>query len=271
MNRYITFYKNLAEQICYIIIIPAFFLGFILIYTPFSIRDYYNIGSYSLTFHIMMLVCIMMGVLLISRLILYALIRHIKFTWIQYILWCAGETFATAAFHALYTTLFYHGEIFYFTALALALKHTYLIVMYPYIIFILGLAIHNYRVAIQERLARMEDSKLVKFFDEHKRLKLSITPNSLLFIQAEANYVKISYMDNDKEKSFLLRCSMKSLEETMKRCGMIRCHRSYYVNPLHIRVLSRGKEGQIVAEMKTTQEVAVPVSRQDFEALSDLL
>ncbi len=83
MNRYITFYKNLAEQICYIIIIPAFFLGFILIYTPFSIRDYYNIGSYSLTFHIMMLVCIMMGVLLISRLILYALIRHIKFTWIQ--------------------------------------------------------------------------------------------------------------------------------------------------------------------------------------------
>ena len=52
MNRYITFYKNLAEQICYIIIIPAFFLGFILIYTPFSIRDYYNIGSYSLTFHI---------------------------------------------------------------------------------------------------------------------------------------------------------------------------------------------------------------------------
>ena len=64
---------------------------------------------------------------------------------------------------------------------------------------------------------------------------------------------------------------MKSLEETMKRCGMIRCHRSYYVNPLHISVLSRGKEGQIVAELKTAQEVAVPVSRQYFEALSELL
>ena len=52
---------------------------------------------------------------------------------------------------------------------------------------------------------------------------------------------------------------------------MIRCHRSYYVNPLHISVLSRGKEGQIVAELKTAQEVAVPVSRQYFEALSELL
>lgn len=271
MNKYITFYKNIAEQLCHILIIPSFFLGFILIYTPFSIKEYYSIGSYSTTFHYMMLVCIMIGVLLISRLMLFAIIRHTKLTWIQFIIWCAGEVFATSAFHALYATLFYKGVIYYFSALAMAIKHTYLIVMYPYTILILGLVIHNYKVAIQERLARVEDNKLVKFYDEHKRLKLTIAPLSLLYIQAEANYVNICYLDNEKEKTFLLRCSMKSLEETMKRCSMVRCHRSFYVNPTHIRLLSRGKEGQIVAELKTTKETVIPVSRQYFDSLSNLL
>ena len=111
----------------------------------------------------------------------------------------------------------------------------------------------------------------MKFYDEHKRLKLSIDPSAVLYINAEANYVKIHYLENERVREFMLRNSMKSLEEIATRHGLVRCHRSYYVNPRHIKVLSRNKEGVIIAEMIEDGLRQIPVSKQYYSYLSELL
>ena len=46
-------------------------------------------------------------------------------------------------------------------------------------------------------------------------------------------------------QKFILRSSMKALEDNLRQHGLIRCHRSYFVNPSFIRIIHRNDAGLI--------------------------
>ena len=83
--------------------------------------------------------------------------------------------------------------------------------------------------------------------------------------------MRINYVENEKRKDFALRASMRSLEEVALRYGLVRCHRSYYVNPAFIKILKKGKEGSITAEMNMDKIGSIPVSKKYYDVLSELL
>ena len=72
-------------------------------------------------------------------------------------------------------------------------------------------------------------------------------------------------------KEYSLRQSMRGIEGLMQKHGIIRCQRSYFVNPRHVTVLRRDKEGMIQAELDTTPGRQVPVSPKYYEQLSKML
>ena len=111
----------------------------------------------------------------------------------------------------------------------------------------------------------------MRFVDSTQRVKLMIASSAVLYIKAEENYVHIRYMEGDRLKEYALRASMKSLEELMHKHGLIRCQRSYYINPQHIKVLRRDKEGMITAELNTPQAQPIPVSPRYYEELAKWL
>jgi DNA-binding LytR/AlgR family response regulator len=63
---------------------------------------------------------------------------------------------------------------------------------------------------------------------------------------------------------------MRGIEELMAKHGIIRCQRSYFVNPRHVTLLRRDKEGFILAELDVRNKT-VPVSPKYYEQLSKLL
>ena len=71
-------------------------------------------------------------------------------------------------------------------------------------------------------------------------------------------------------KDYALRNSMKAVESLVEGKGLVRCHRSYMLNPLHVKALSKGKEGVIEAEMDAGCP-PVPVSKRYYDNLSSLL
>jgi DNA-binding LytR/AlgR family response regulator len=78
-------------------------------------------------------------------------------------------------------------------------------------------------------------------------------------------------MEGDRIKVYELRNSMKSLENTAAGRNLVRCHRSYYVNPRHVKVLSRDKDGVIYTEFTDPNIKKVPVSKLYYESLAKLL
>ena len=107
--------------------------------------------------------------------------------------------------------------------------------------------------------------------DSTGRLKLVIAHDVLLYVEAQENYVSIHYMEGEKMKEYSLRQSMRGIEELMEKHGIVRCQRSYFVNPRHVTVLRRDKEGFIQAELDIKDSKSVPVSPKYYEQLSKLL
>jgi Response regulator of the LytR/AlgR family len=219
-----------------------------------------------------MLTCIMIGVLALARLVFYFLYKYVPFKWWNYLLWCSGEVFVISCFHALYTSLFEirSGGMPYFTALALCQKVVVLTLLYPYLISILSRIIINKNADIKEAF-RVPEESLLKLYDEHKRLKLTIDPSAIVYVSAEANYINIHFVENDRVKSFILRNSMKSFEEAACNHGIVRCHRSFFANPKHVKVLSRDTEGVISIEFNEAGVSRIPVSKVYYDNLARLL
>ena len=267
MNTRLRIGKTYKSQLSYVMLVPAFFIGFCFLYNPFGMQAFYQTGGMTFGFHFVMLTTILMAILALTRLVFSALYKHIPFKWWHYTLWCFGEVLVFSFFMALYTTLFYAGKYNYFMVLSLCLQYAYLILVYPYLFLILAQIILNKDTDLN---AEPSDS-LVKFYDEHKRLKLTIDPAAVISIQADANYVVIRYMDTDRVKEFMLRASMKSVEATVARHGLVRCHRSYFVNPKYVKLLSKNKDGMITAELLHPEVPSIPVSKQFYQQLSELL
>lgn len=242
---------------------PMYFLGFVLVYDSSWTTRFLNTGL-GTVFNVLMLTSILIGVVGISRTVMTVVGRDTRLSWWQYSLWSFAEVFIFSWFAALYMALVY-GDYGYFPALGESLRISFAILPYPYIILALLFAL----IRPDEEEASEED--LVRFADSTGRQKLVIAHDVILYIEAQENYVLIHYMEGEKMKEYSLRQSMRGIEELMAKHGIIRCQRSYFVNPRHVTVLRRDKEGFIQAELDVNSSKPVPVSPKYYEQLSKML
>lgn len=255
---------SIPALLLHVIGIPAFYLGFILIYESQWMARFLDGGNANDIFNVLILTCILIGVLCASRITMSSLRKHISLSWWQYVLWSLLEITVFSAFAALFMALAW-GTYGYFPALGKCFVLSFTILCYPYILFALLLA------HIRPDEVEVSEEYLVRFTDNTGRLKLVIAHDVILFVEAQENYISIHYMEGEKLKEYSLRQSMRGIEELMEKHGIIRCQRSYFVNPQHVKVLRRDKEGFIQAELDVAQSKSVPVSPKYYEQLSKLL
>lgn len=270
MSNNYRFPHTYGAEMIFVVLLPLFFISFCFLYDPFKSQEFFEMGGKSYAFHFLMMTCIIAATLAISRLIFNALYKHFDFSWLQYGIWCVGEMVTISLILSLYTALFYGPSMTYIVILSNCLKLTCLTLIFPYGLLALLQLITNMKKEMMAMEEGTADS-LIKFYDEHKRLKMTIAPSAILYMSAEANYVKIHYLENGREREYQLRNSMKSLEGAADKHGLVRCHRSYYVNPKYIKVLTRNKEGFIIAELNQEGTSPIPVSKQYYGQLANLL
>ena len=239
---------------------PFFFLCFALTYRCEWMRAWIDPTGGWWTFNVLMLSSILLVVMSLSRGGLYWLQRQHRLSVWQYMQWCFAEWIASVFFIALYLTLM-NGDAGYFSYVGRSMAIVTSIVAYPYVVINLALSYTTLRETGET------PANLLRFYDSTRRLKLVIADDVVLSIKAEENYVNIQYLEGNKIKSYSLRNSMSALEEMLESHGILRCHRSYFVNPAHIRVLRREKEGVVVAELDIDQVTPVPVSSKYYSTL----
>lgn len=265
MRRIPSSLLSVATMLLHILAVPVFYLSFILVYESRWIEHFLDANRDMVIFNALMLTCILIGIQLGSRIPMTVCRKSLsRMTWWQYALWSLAEIVVFTCFAALYMALIY-GNYGYFPALGQCLRLNFAILPYPYIVFALLMA----QIRPDKPEAAEED--LVRFVDSTGRLKLVIAHDVLLYIEAQENYVNIHYMEGEQQKEFSLRQSMRGIEELMEKHGIIRCQRSFFVNPRRVKVLRRDKEGLIQAELDARNARPVPVSPKYYEDLSKLL
>lgn len=265
MANVATIFRRFIPQLLHMIVLPIFFFTFMLVYRPFSSMDFLGHEWYGV--HLTIASCIIFLCVVVIRLLYYYLPLRINYT--LYTFWCLAEIIFTSFFVALYFWLVLHRSIPYFESLAVAFQYLFLTLAIPYSILALAIRVYQYH----EKTGEDESPSLqrMRFYDERHNLKIVLTPESIIYITAEENYVNIFYVENGKVRKYVLRSSMKALDELCQDHGLVRCHRSYYVNPSHVRVLRKDREGVIYAELDLGEEMHIPVTKTYYNRLAEML
>jgi len=258
-------------MLAHVLIIPVFMLFFVLIYLPKWMINLLNMGADRWIFNLLMVICIVLGVLCASRIPITCVRSRLReFSWLRYTLWCIAEIIVTSAFVALYLTVTRNallGGIVtdYFSTLGWSTAMVGSVVIYPYLLL-------NFVFAILDRHEQqVPDDELIRLHDSSQQLKLVVASGAVVYVEAAANYLIIKYTEGERLKEYQLRNTMKTLEPQLQKHGIIRCQRSFFVNPKHVTALRKDKEGLIIAELDIQNTRTIPVSPTYYDNLSRLL
>ncbi|MDD2246543.1 MAG: LytTR family DNA-binding domain-containing protein [Proteiniphilum sp.] len=255
-----------------ILFTALFALLFINLFQPFGSRDWYP-GISDIKYFAFSSLIILTGMLVvvISRVILIAYSNRRDVLYWQYALWILCEIVAMAIFYTLFAKFFPKdgivrdiSEIF-----RQSLFNTTLVLLLPYVISWLYFSWKEKSALLEhighEKIADIHAKTLIAFPDEKGDLKISIMLENLLYIESADNYATIYYLNKSRLSRFLIRNSLKWMEENLtKETPLVRCHRSYIVNIDKVKILKKIKGG-LVLELDAESTPDIPVSKTYYE------
>lgn len=264
-------HNKIAEGVSVIVhtlTIPLFFLFFITFYKPYNIHALLDMEHAGFTFNATILSCIVLVSTIITRGCLYLIDRWKSISTQAYFTWCLAEMIIIALFSSLYITLMLKESASFFEVAGTTIILTVTTLIYPYVFLWL-----KYEILTKNRQMdnTPDENSLIRFYDEYKKLRLVIAREAVMFIKSEENYVHIYYLDKERNKKFTLRSSMKALEDTLTKRGLVRCHRSYFINPAYIKIVHKNSAGIIVAELNRPDCDTIPISRKYQDVITRLI
>ena len=263
-----TFYK-MPVTVMFFVAVPIFYFLFVLAYKPFDMEVFLAVGQGRYALQLIVSTLIVFGVMLFSRMLLFLLRRVLDLNWSLYVLWCFGEVILCGLFLSIPMGIGW-AERPYFTVMSLCILYMAGILVFP--LSLITMAVQLHVLGKRADLAPAVDEKtLIRFYDEQKRLKLVVASDAVLYIEAEENYVHIVHLDNGKVKDFELRSSMRALEEVLQRHGLVRCHRSFFVNSAHVELLKKDVNGYALAQLDQEKVKNIPVSKKYYDSIVTLL
>ncbi|MGM9798994.1 MAG: LytR/AlgR family response regulator transcription factor [Parabacteroides sp.] len=247
-----------------LILWTAFFaLVFINIYKPFSSSSWYDISEFK--FFVFSSLIILTGVLVVvlSRIVMFHWGKRHTISVGSYSIWILLEIFFMSLFYTIYT-LVLNPERDYMDAFETSTINTSLVLLLPYSVlhFYFSYKDKERRLLLleehqEEVVARQS---VFSFYDEKQELRLSVKRSELLYLESADNYVCIWYLSKGQLTKFLLRNSLKAMEENFADTNVLRCHRSYMVNFDQVKVIRREKEG-IFLELGIERVPDIPISK----------
>ena len=233
-----------------------FALVFLNIYIPFSDTAWFGLGDSVMFLLTLAFAFAVILFLVASRMLMYKTKPLFEMTYLTYTLWCFMEIVIISAVYTKVTVDVAAPqnetpwEIFARSILyaAIALGIPYLISGMYFAIIDKNKTIRllNYDNVVTDDPVKPETRKIT-LFDNSGSLKLSLSPENLYYIESDDNYIKVWYTDTKGElKQYMLRCRLKTVEESFKDSGLVRCHRKYIVNIKKVKVLRKESEGYVL-------------------------
>jgi LytTr DNA-binding domain len=264
-RKQIPSYLNEKGNTIRLILFTALFaLVFINIYAPFGADRWFDLTQ--LEFFTYSSLVILTGVLVvvISRIIIYYYGRKHLISYYKYFSWIFAEILAMALFYALFQKFVLKDVRIFIEIVKQSARNTALVLLLPYSIMWLYFSWRDKKEQI-ERLAGITAlagniRDMIPFYDDKSELKFSVKKENLLYLESAENYVNICYLSKGKISKYLLRDTLKKMEENFSGTEIIRCHRSYMVNFEKVKVIRKDKDG-LKLELDSPSAIDIPVSK----------
>jgi hypothetical protein len=258
-------YLNEKRNIVRLILFTSVFaLIFINIYSPFGVDKWFNLTNLQFLTYSSLIILGGVLIVVISRIIMFQVCKRYLINIWQYLLWIFTEVLFMALFYALFETLFLDDNRIFSELVKLSARNTTLVLLLPYSVLWLYFSWRDKKEQI-ERLADVQSfptntRNMIPFYDDKGILKFSIKKENLLYLESAENYVNICYLNKGNVSKYLLRDTLKKIEESFSGTEIIRCHRSYMVNFDKVKVIRKDKDG-LKLELDNPSVIDLPVSK----------
>ena len=282
---FMTSRKYLAVSVLFVI---AFSVFFMVIYTPFSVSSWFSIkdmGSFGIS---VVFTVAAIAILAVSKTAIYLLRNRIRFTAARYIAWLMCENIVISLGYTILTFQLLPG-ITSSSIPAIAVRVLFFVTMITAIPYSLVTLYVAYRTKGEELEAALDERdrlrgelragraasetataaapqlpQMINLYDNNGTMRLTITVDSLYYLESQDNYVKVHYKHNAKFSVYMLRSRTSSIEESLAGTGMIRCHRSYIINVRKIAFIGEEHKSYYVT-LNDEQIKRIPVSKRYYD------
>lgn len=266
-------YFRQKYQLIATVTFTAFFsLVFMLVSIPFSHNVWFELGPSTAFMYTAIFFAIGLLIIILSKRMMYAT-RSLEMSYLQYVLWDLAEVVVICM---LYTVFSLKGDEYGIITLENnsvsriflnAFVYCFISLIIPYIIAGMYFAIidknntirlMNYANVVSDEPILPKDEQKITLFDNSGVLKLSLRLSCLYYIESDDNYIIVWYTDSKGElQKYMLRCRLKTVEESFMGSSLIRCHRKYIVNMDKVKVLRKEKDGY---ELNLDNDVIPPIA-----------
>ncbi len=117
---------------------------------------------------------------------------------------------------------------------------------------------------------KIDPNTLISFKENANKTKLSLRLGDLLYVESSDNYVLIFYSNGNKIEKSVVRNTIKQLEQELTPYEIIRCHRSYMVNPINISRKEKTSQG-LNLFFRKFEKIVVLVSKSYISEIEKIL
>lgn len=255
--------------VLFLVCVALFATTFVAIYRPLGVmRMSDTLSRLHLPLYTIIIVATGFVTLLVSRILLYQYQKYRHMRLVGYVLWILAEIIVfTLELTFLADSINMRSDITFFNLMTRILLDVVGILLVPYIISVLIFMLDEKRQeidALHAMIPEKENNKTLigetlNFFDRGGRLVFATKKSNVLYIEASDNYTNIHYVNEDHEDCFILHNSMKNVEGTYAKLGMLRCHRGYLVNLENIKLIRKEKDGLVIELSQSSR--TIPVSK----------
>jgi len=257
----------------------AFFsLLFLIFSIPFSHNAWFELRATDAFGFTVLFYLLSLALVIVSKRVMYVTYRKRvqRPTFLGYILWNLVEIVAICALYTAFTLkgesmgIIDNGGAPWHIVFMNSIIYGFMTLAVPYVICGMYFAIidkdntirvMNYGNAVTDEVLPPREETKITLFDSGGALRFSVTSSNLYYIESDDNYVKVWYTDSHGEmKQYMLRCRLKTIEESFADSDLLRCNRKYVVNMEHVRVLRKLRDNYVL-ELDNDSIPPLPVTK----------
>ena len=245
-----------------------FSIVFLLVSIPFSHNAWFALGNSTFFVFTVLFATGSLLIVILSKFVMYKTRNVLPMNFLGYVMWNLAEVLLICLAYTFLTVPITHiGWDQFPRILGNALVYGTISLVIPYILAGMYFAIEdrdntirlmNYRNVVSDETVGVSSQEKITLFDNSGVLRLSISAGNLYYIESDDNYINVWYTDSKGAlKRYLLRCRLKTVEESFRGSSLVRCHRKYIVNMDKVKILRKEKDGY---ELDLDNEAIPPIA-----------
>jgi hypothetical protein len=260
LNQNFSLLDKKENRYLLIFVVLIFSVIFLNVFEPFNIARWYSDSGIIKFLRLSSYGFVIAIVFLFTQFPLRKIFKVHEFKIKSYLLWLVVEI---ALINLVYIFLYGNPIGNFRNDLVFSVKYTLMSIWLPYSFAILIVYYKNQRAEIESLKSNANkpvEKRQIIFKDENEKIKFSVLAKDLLLLESTDNYVSVFYILENKVQRKLLRNTLKNMEEMLKENSIIRCHRSFMVNPAKVEFME--KNGKKLVLKIQQFDKTIPVSEK---------